>query len=326
MVPLPDDLARADEVAGPPSGVADSDTAAFEEWRPLLFGIAYRMLGSAADAEDMVQEAGVRWLRRGSAPVRSTRAYLVTVVTRLCLDELESARARRLTYSGPWLPEPVIADESTAVERADSLSLAFLVLLEELTPPERAAYLLHDVFGYSFDEVAQSLGRSAAACRQLAVRARQHVEVRRQRFDADLGHGRELTDRFLVACGTGDLSGLLAMLSDDVIVWTDGGGKVRAAMRPVVGPARSSRFLLNVAKKVRGESRRAILNGQPAMLFVHDGSVASALVLDIVDGLIVGVRVVTNPDKLQRLSAHLSGRGCNGRIAAIQPRGRGDSL
>ncbi len=167
------------------------------------------MLGSAADAEDMVQEAGVRWLRRGSAPVRSTRAYLVTVVTRLCLDELESARARRVTYSGPWLPEPVMADESSAVEQADSLSLAFLVLLEELTPPERAAYLLHDVFGYSFDEVALSLGRSATACRQLAVRARQHVEARRQRFDADLEHGRELTDRFLVACGTGDLSGLL---------------------------------------------------------------------------------------------------------------------
>ena len=183
------------------------------------------MLGSAADAEDMVQEASVRWIRRGSTPVRSTSAYLVTVVTRLCLDELESARARRVTYSGPWLPEPVAVDESSAVEQADSLSLAFLVLLEELTPPERAAYLLHDVFGYSFDEVAQSLGRSTAACRQLAVRARQHVEVRRQRFDADLEHGRELTDRFLVACATGDLSGLLAMLSDDVIVWTDGGGR-----------------------------------------------------------------------------------------------------
>ncbi len=286
---------------------AESDAAAFERWRPLLFGIAYRMLGSAADAEDMVQEASVRWLRRGNEPVRSTRAYLVTVVTRLCLDELESARARRVTYSGPWLPEPVIVDESSAVEQADSLSLAFLVLLEELTPPERAAYLLHDVFGYSFDEVAQSLGRSAAACRQLAVRARQHVELRRQRFDADLEHGRELTDRFLAACGTGDLSGLLAMLSDDVVVWTDGGGKVRAAVRPVVGPTRSSRFLLHVAKKAQGTPRAAVLNGQAATVFVHDGSVVNALVLDIMDGLIVGVRVVTNPDKLQRLTAQLRG-------------------
>ncbi len=286
---------------------AGSEAAAFEQWRPLLFGIAYRMLGSAADAEDMVQEAGVRWLRRGSEPVRSTRAYLVTVVTRLCLDELESARARRVTYSGPWLPEPVVVDESSAVEQADSLSLAFLVLLEELTPPERAAYLLHDVFGYSFDEVAQSLGRNAAACRQLAVRARQRVELRRQRFDADLEHGRELTDRFLAACGTGDLSGLLAMLSDDVVVWTDGGGKVRAAVRPVVGPTRSSRFLLHVAKKARGTPRAAVLNGQAATVFVHDGSVVNALVLDIMDGLIVGIRVVTNPDKLQRLTAQLRG-------------------
>ncbi len=286
---------------------ADSEAAAFEQWRPLLFGIAYRMLGSAADAEDMVQEAGVRWLRRGSEPVRSTRAYLVTVVTRLCLDELESARARRVTYSGPWLPEPVVVDESSAVEQADSLSLAFLVLLEELTPPERAAYLLHDVFGYSFDEVAQSLGRNAAACRQLAVRARQRVELRRQRFDADLEHGRELTDRFLAACGTGDLSGLLEMLSDDVVVWTDGGGKVRAAVRPVVGPTRSSRFLLHVAKKAQGTPRAAVLNGQAATVFVHDGSVVNALVLDIMDGLIVGVRVVTNPDKLRRLTAQLRG-------------------
>ena len=303
MSPRPDEFADACKLADTPGADTDSDTEAFEEWRPLLFGIAYRMLGSVADAEDMVQEAGVRWLRRGSAaPVLSARAYLVTVVTRLCLDELESARVRRVTYSGPWLPEPVIVDESSAVEQADSLSLAFLVLLEELTPPERAAYLLHDVFGYSFDEVAQSLGRSGAACRQLAVRARRHVEVRRQRFDADLVHGRELTDRFLVACGTGDLSGLLAMLSDDVIVWTDGGGKVRSAMRPVVGPTRSSRFLLHVAKKARGVPRGAILNGQPATLFLHEGSVVTALVLDIMDGVIVGVRVVTNPDKLQRLS------------------------
>jgi RNA polymerase sigma-70 factor, ECF subfamily len=291
------------EMAGPD---ADRDVAAFEECRPLLFGIAYRMLGSVADAEDIVQEAGVRWLRRGSEPVRSARAYLATVVTRLCLDELESARVRRVTYAGPWLPEPVIVDEPSALEQADSLSLAFLVLLEELTPPERAAYLLHDVFGYSFDEVAPSLGRSAGACRQLAVRARQHVEVRRQRFDADLEHGRELTDRFLVACGSGDLSGLLELLADDVVVWTDGGGKVRAAMRPVVGSRRSSRFLFNVAKRATGTPRAVVLNGQPATLFVHDGSVVIALVLDIVDGLIVGVRVVTNPDKLQRLSAHVS--------------------
>jgi RNA polymerase sigma-70 factor, ECF subfamily len=284
---------------------AEADAAAFEEWRSLLFGIAYRMLGSAADAEDVVQDASVRWLGRGEREVRSVRAYLVTIVTRLCLDQLDSARSKRVTYAGPWLPEPVVVDETEAAEQADSLSLAFLVLLEELTPLERAAYLLRDVFGYSFDEVARSLGRSPAACRQLAARARRHVEERRQRFDADLRHGRELTDRFLVACATGDLSGLLSMLSDDVVVWTDGGGKVRSAMRPVIGPYRSSRFLVNVAKKVQGVPQPTVLNGQPATVFVDGGVVVAALVLDIKDGSIVGVRTVTNPDKLERLTERL---------------------
>jgi RNA polymerase sigma-70 factor, ECF subfamily len=288
---------------------AEADAATFEEWRSLLFGIAYRMLGSAADAEDVVQDASIRWLRRGDEPIQTVRAYLITIVTRLCLDQLDSARSKRVTYAGPWLPEPVVVDETTAAEQADSLSLAFLVLLEELTPLERAAYLLHDVFGYTFEEVARSLGRSPAACRQLGARARKHVEERRQRFDADLCKGRELTDRFLVACATGDLSGLLSMLSDDVVVWTDGGGKVRAAMRPVVGPYRSSRFLMNVAKRLRGVPQSTVLNGQPATVFLDEGVVVAALVLDIMDGSIVGVRAVTNPDKLERLSARLPGAG-----------------
>jgi RNA polymerase sigma-70 factor (ECF subfamily) len=263
------------------------------------------MLGSATDAEDVLQDASIRWLRRPDGPVESVRAYLVTTVTRLCLDQLGSARARRLTYTGPWLPEPVVMDDTAATEQADSLSLAFLVLLEELTPPERAAYLLHDIFGYSFEEVARSLGRSPPACRQLAVRARRRIEERRQRFDADVQHGRELTDRFLQACATGDLSGLMSMLSEDVVVWTDGGGKVRAAVRPVVGVHRSSRFLINVAKKTRGIPRAVVLNGQPATVFVENDTVVTALVLDLMDGLVVGVRAVTNPDKLERLSGQL---------------------
>ena len=212
---------------------------------------------------------------------------------------------RRETYAGPWLPEPVVVDDTSAAEQADSLSLAFLVLLEELTPLERAAYLLHDVFGYSFEEVARSLNRSPAACRQLGARARRHVEERRQRFDADLRHGRELTDRFLAACATGDLSGLLSMLAEDVVVWTDGGGKVRAAVRPVVGPYRSSRFLIHVAKKNQGFPVATVLNGQPATVFVRGDAVVMALVLDIMDGLIVGVRAVTNPDKLAHLRGHV---------------------
>jgi RNA polymerase sigma-70 factor, ECF subfamily len=286
---------------------ATDDITVFEEWRPLLFGIAYRMLGSAADAEDMVQEAYLRFVQRAGQPVQSPRAYLVTIVTRLCLDQLTSARATRVSYTGPWLPEPVVVDdEPSALEQADSLSLAFLVLLEELTPPERAAYLLHDIFGYQFDEIAQSMGRTAAGCRQLATRARQRIEDRRQRFDADLRHGREMTDAFMVACGTGDLDGLLGMLADDVVVWTDGGGKVRAALRPVVGPHRASRFLLNVAKKLHGLPRHVTLNGQPAAVFVDDGQVIAALVLDILGGKIVAVRAVTNPEKLQRLSSVLT--------------------
>jgi RNA polymerase sigma-70 factor, ECF subfamily len=285
----------------------EADAAAFEVWRSLLFGIAYRMLGSAADAEDVVQDASIRWMRRSDRAVQSVRAYLVTVVTRLCLDQLDSARFTRVTYTGPWLPEPVVVGEEAAAEQADSLSLAFLVLLEELTPLERAAYLLHDIFGYSFEEVGRSLGRTPAAARQLGSRARKRIEERRQRFDGDLRQVRALTDRFLLACATGDLSGLLSMLSDDVVVWTDGGGKVRAAIRPVLGPQRSSRFLLNVAKKLQGRPRATVLNGQPATVFVDGDVVVAALVLDIVDGSIVGVRAVTNPDKLGRLSARLPG-------------------
>ncbi len=291
---------------------AEADAAVFEEWRSLLFGIAYRMLGSATDAEDVVQDACIRWLRRGDEPVQSVRAYLVTIVTRLCLDQLNSSRAKRVSYAGPWLPEPVVVDDHSAAETADSLSLAFLVLLEELTPLERAAYLLHDVFGYPFDEVARSLGRSPGACRQLAARARKHIEERRRRFDADLRHGRELTDRFLVACATGDLTGLLSMLADDVVVWTDGGGKVRAALRPVVGLHRSSRFLINVAKKQQGVPLATVLNGQPANVFVDDGRVVAALVLDIMEGAIVGVRVISNPDKLARLNSQLFSGSANG--------------
>jgi RNA polymerase sigma-70 factor, ECF subfamily len=287
----------------PPS--PEEEAAAFEEWRPLLFGIAYRMLGSAVDAEDIVQEAGVRWLRRRERTVDSVRAYLVTIVTRLGMDLLNSARKQRVSYIGPWLPEPVVSDDMTSAEQADSLSLAFLVLLEELTPPERAAYLLHDIFGYPFDDVAQSMGRTSAGCRQLASRARQRIADRRQRFDADEQHGRALTRQFVTACGTGDLQGLMGLLADDVVVWTDGGGKVRAAMRPVTGSRRSSRFLLNVAKKVHGIPQETTLNGQPAMVFIDDQQVVAALSLDILEARIVGVRVVSNPDKLARLTAEL---------------------
>jgi RNA polymerase sigma-70 factor, ECF subfamily len=281
------------------------DVVVFEEWRPLLFGIAYRMLGSAADAEDMVQETYLRWVQRDQRTIDSVRAFLVTIVTRLCIDQLGSARVQRSTYAGPWLPEPIVMDDTSAVEQADSLSSAFLVLLEELTPPERAAYLLHDVFGYQFDEVADMMGRTTVGCRQLASRARARIGDRRQRFDADARHGRELTRQFVLACATGDLEGLTEMLAEDVVVWTDGGGVVRAAMRPVVGPHRSSRFLMNVAKKLLGTPREITLNGQPAMIVVDEDRVVATLALDILDGKVIGVRSVTNPQKLEHLGRQL---------------------
>jgi RNA polymerase sigma-70 factor (ECF subfamily) len=283
------------------------DLETFLELRASLFGVAYRMIGSAIEAEDIIQEAYVRWSKRGPGEVTAPSAYLTTVVTRLCIDQLRSARARRETYKGPWLPEPVELEEpdpGDSAELADSLSLAFLVLLEELQPVERAAFLLHDVFDYPYGEIADIVGRSEVACRQLVSRARRRIDAPRRRFGVDRDHGRELTRRFLAACGTGDLDGLLALLSDDVIVWTDGGGKVRAALRPITGPHRSARFLLSVARRVpEGVSVREVgLNGQPGLVFEEKGGrVSMALTLDVLGDRVVAVRVVTNPDKLVAL-------------------------
>jgi RNA polymerase sigma-70 factor, ECF subfamily len=279
------------------------DLETFLELRSSLFGVAYRMLGSAIDAEDIVQEAYVRWSKDRPGEINAPSAYLTTIVTRLCIDQLRSARVQRETYKGPWLPEPVeveAREPGENVELADSLSLAFLVLLEELQPVERATFLLHDVFDYPYDEIAGIVDRTEAACRQMVSRARRRVDAPRRRFDADHAHGRELTRRFLVACGTGDLEGLLSLLADDVTVWTDGGGKVRAAMRPVTGPHRSARFMLSVAKRIpAGASIREVdLNGQPGAVFEENGRVTGAFTLDTRQDRIVGIRVVTNPDKL----------------------------
>jgi len=261
------------------------------------------MLGVAAEAEDVVQDAYIRWISVDREKVSSARAYLTTTVTRLCIDRLRSARARRESYPGSWLPEPVPTgddDPAAGAELADSLSLAFLVLLEELGPVERAAFLLRDVFGYPYGEVAATIGRTEDNSRQLVARARQRIGDRRRRFDADAKHGQELTERFLVACGTGDTSGLMSLLAEDVVVWSDGGGKARAAPRPVFGPKRASRFLVNIAKRIdSGASAQLVtLNGQPGLVIVGPDSVSAALVLDIFERQIVGVRVVTNPEKL----------------------------
>ncbi len=307
---------------------------AFVALRPLLLGVAYRMLGSAADAEDVVQDAFLRWQRVDASGVGSPRAFLTTMVTRMSIDRLRSARARRESYKGPWLPEPVAVDDGavdhagtglsgaglsgtglpgTAVaagrleadpaagaELADSLSLAFLVLLEELGPVERAVFLLREVFAFPYDEIAEMTGQTPENCRQMLHRARRRVGERRRRFETDRARADALAERFLVACGAGDLPGLMALLADDVVVWTDGGGKAKAAPRPVVGPWRAARFLVHTAKGIpAGAVRRATLNGQPGILVDEGGVVTTAIVLDIADGSIVGVRVVANPDKLR---------------------------
>ena len=209
----------------------------FQQLRPELMGLAYRMLGTVSDAEDVLHEAYLRWRAQLRDDVRSPKAFLITVVTRLCLDALGSARARRETYVGPWLPEPLLVDETSPAEvgeLSDSLSLAFLVLLEELSAPERAAFLLHDVFGYGYGELSKALTRDQAACRQLVSRIRRHVAARRHRFEADRGRAAKLTKQFLAACAGADLQVLLRILADDVVVWTDGGGKAKAAPRPVM--------------------------------------------------------------------------------------------
>lgn len=274
----------------------------FEGLRPQLFALAYRMLGMAGDAEDVLQEAFLRWSATERDEVREPGAFLTTVVTRLCLDILGSARARRESYVGPWLPEPVLSDDDpgTAAELSESLSLAFLVLLEELTPAERAAFLLHDVFGYGYDELSRIVAKEPAACRQLVSRARRHVAARRQRFDADLQLAERLCQEFVTACAGGDIDRLVGSLARDVVVWTDGGGKVSAALRPVTGAGRAARFLIGVTGKIPagGAVQFARLNGQPGVLITVEGAVTAAVALDIVAGSIVGVRVVTNPDKL----------------------------
>ncbi len=286
--------------------------ATYEELRPRAFAIAYRMLGSVSEAEDVVQEALLRLHRaeQEGQRIESPRAYLSTVVTRLAIDELRSARARRETYVGEWLPEPLVtaADEDPArqAEMADSLSLAFLVLLESLSPEQRAVFLLREVFDYPYEQIAQIVGKSEANVRQLAVRARRHVEDRRTRFDASREQREQLADRFFGAVREGDLAGLEALLAEDVELHGDGGGKVPALARALFGRARVARTLRNwgrVGARLGSiEVRRVSVNGEPgALLLDAQEQVLSVMALDIADGRIQGIRSIVNPDKLAHL-------------------------
>jgi RNA polymerase sigma-70 factor, ECF subfamily len=231
-----------------------AQTADFERHRSLLFSIAYRMLGSVAEAEDVLQEAYLRWQESRETEVRSPRSYLSTMVTRLSIDRMRSARARREEYVGPWLPEPLVSegdeDAGDPTELDESLSMAFLVLLKSLNPVERAVFLLHVIFDYDYGEITRIVGKNEANCRQIARRARQSVAARRPRFDRSPEQGEQLTRQFVEACTSGDMEGLLGLFSEDVTLWSDGGGKVAAAPYPIYGPERVARFLLGVLRTV----------------------------------------------------------------------------
>ncbi len=282
------------------------DTAIFGAHRRLLFDVAYRMTGSVADAEDLVQEAWLRWSGVDPAQVDNPRAYLVRTVTNLSLNQLTSARARRETYVGPWLPEPLLTepDSSQEVEMAESVSMAMLVVLETLSPVERAVFLLHDVFGYSHAEIAGIVDRSEASVRQTAARARAHVAARRPRFDTDDGVRRAAAERFRAACAGGDLAAMMELLAPDVVAWSDGGGKVTAARRPVVGADHVTRWVLGVLSKPGTQGMQVDvcqINGATGLLASIAGQPVGAVSLDLVDGRVAAVRLVLNPDKLRGL-------------------------
>ncbi len=274
--------------------------AAFETHRPALVAIAYRMLGSAAEAEDIVQEAWLRWQAAPRDEVRSGRAFLSTVVTRLCLDHLKSARTNREVYVGPWLPEPVRTDSQVDPE---TISVAFLVLLESLTPVERAVYLLHEVFGYSHAEVSQMVGKEEATCRQLLHRAREHLQARRPRFAPSKQAHERLVVGFLSACASGDLEGLKRLLSEDVTAWADGGGKAAAATRPVQGADAVARMYIGIVKKAAPgvEVEIAEVNGWPSVVVRLNGAVFDVISLETDGERIHAIRAVLNPDKLTRV-------------------------
>ncbi|KAA6212445.1 RNA polymerase sigma-70 factor [Streptomyces albofaciens JCM 4342] len=292
--------------AGDAEGPADAGDT-FTEHRGLLFTIAYEMLGSVTDAEDVLQESYLRWRAVDPATVRHPRAYLVRTVTRQALNHLRAARARREDYVGAWLPEPIrtAPEASDDVLLAESVSMAMLLVLETLNPTERAVFVLHDVFGYTHGEIAASVGKSEATVRQTAHRARRHVHARRRRFEPDSDAAREIVRRFLDAAATGDVQVLMDLLAPDVVQISDGGGKAVAARRPIVGRDEVARFIVRVARTSLKGTRiePAAYNGMPAARFLTDGVLDWLLTVEIHDGRITGLYGIRNPDKLHRADA-----------------------
>jgi len=277
------------------------------EHRRLLFSTAYRMLGSVADAEDVLQDAWLAWSSVDRATVVNPRAYLVRTVTNLSLNRLTSARATRETYVGPWLPEPLLTspDASAEIDMADTVSTAMLVVLETLGPVERAVFLLREVFGYSHAEIADILERPEPTVRQIAHRAREHVQARRPRFDTDPRQRELATARFIAACSGGDLNAVMELLAPDVTVWSDGGGKVTAARRPLHGPDHAARWFLGVLAKPESAGitmTPAVVNGELSVLLTVGGTPIGALTFDLAGDRFQNLRLQLNPDKLRGLS------------------------
>ena len=284
-----------------------ADPAAFVEHRGLLFGIAYRILGSVVEAEDVVQDAFVKWQRVPEDRARSPRAYLSSTVTRLAIDHLRSARVQRESYVGPWLPEPLLTsddDIGAQMELSDSLSTAFLVVLERLSPSERAAFVLREVFDYPYEDVAAILEKSEAACRQLVHRAKQAVAAERPRFPASAQQQQRLTDRFVEACAGGDVNALLAVLTEDAVLVSDGGGNARAAKKPIAGRDRVARFLLGItAQAPAGFTVDVVsINGGAGVLLRVDGNPYVVVTVEGDGNAIRTVHIIANPDKLKSVA------------------------
>jgi RNA polymerase sigma-70 factor (TIGR02957 family) len=278
----------------------------FAEHRGLLYAVAYRLLGSVADAQDVVQDAWLRWSRVDADSVEDAEGYLVRVTTRLAIDRLRSAAVRRESYVGPWLPEPMLTTPDTAdhVVRADEVSTAVLLVLEALSPTERAVFVLNEAFGYSYTDIAGILGRQVADVRQLAHRARKAVAIRRRRYDTDRTTQREVTERFLAACLDGDVEALMAVLAPDVTLISDGGGLTGAPRKPIHGPLYVARaFTVLYERRPAGtQLELAELNGAPGIVIQSDDGPVLAITLHLVDGAVQALQVVSNPEKLTGLS------------------------
>ncbi|BBZ14668.1 RNA polymerase sigma-70 factor [Mycobacterium branderi] len=285
-----------------------TDQQTFEHHRKLLFAIAYRILGSAADAEDVVQDAWFKWSAADRGQVADPKAYLARIVSNLSMDRLRSSQRQRETYVGPWLPEPILtsADAADDVAAAESVSMAMLVVLETLSPLERAVFVLKEVFDFSYAEIAEALERSESAVRQAGHRAREHVQARRPRFETDHAKKREITERFFAAAAGGDINKLMELLAPDVTLWTDGGGKVRQALRPILGNDKVAAWIAGTIKRpyegveIADMAVEVVdINGGPGIVFTGAGRVIATLTVDLgADGRIVTIHNVANPDKL----------------------------